>query len=116
MRRYQAVWRLKQWIILFDRLRGHHIQSGCRYFSALQRVRQILLFNQRSSGVVQDDHAILHLGNRIFIDNLLSLWEQRAMQRDNVGTFQQFIQSGISAGIGYQFRVLVGIICQHAHS
>lgn len=41
MRRYQAVWRLKQWIILFDRLRGHHIQSGCRYFSALQRVRQI---------------------------------------------------------------------------
>ncbi len=67
------------------------------------------------AAVVEDDNAILHFADGIFVDDTLGGREQRAVQGDDIGGGQQGVQicifSNAAAGIRWMF-----IISQYLHA
>ena len=64
MRRDDAVLRFQQRIIRADRLGVDHVQSRRRsHLSAIERVGNVLLVNELTAGVIDEDDAVLHLGD-----------------------------------------------------
>ena len=73
MGRDDAVGRGEQRVVRPDRLGGYHIQPSGVHLTAAERSGQVLLHDQRPPGVVQNDDAILHLGDGILINNACCL-------------------------------------------
>ena len=63
MRRDDAVLRFQQRIIRADRLGVDHVQSRRSHLSAIERVGNVLLVNELTAGVIDEDDAVLHLGD-----------------------------------------------------
>ena len=70
MRRENAVFCLQQWIVTPDELCADHIQPRCINLSTIQRISQIPLHDQSPAAVVDQDHAILPLGNILSVDDI----------------------------------------------
>mgnify|MGYP001516425035 CR=1 FL=1 len=72
--------------------------------AAVQRVGQILLGHELSAGVVDEDHAVFHLGDVLPADDLLVLRRQIAVQGDHVRGGEQRVQIDVfadgAAGVG----------------
>ena len=92
MRRDQTIFCAEQRIIRQNRFCRYNVKAGGKNFPGIQRVSQILLDDQRASGVIEDDDAVFHFGNGVPVDNSLRGGEERAMQCDHVRCFQQRIQ------------------------
>ena len=63
MRRDDAVLRFQQRIIRADRLGVDHVQSRRSHLSAIERVGNVLLVNELTAGVIDEDDAVLYLGD-----------------------------------------------------
>ena len=96
---------MQQRIVAADRLGGDHIQPRACDLAAVERVRQILLHDERAAAVVDEDDAVLHLCDRVPVDDALGFGEQRAVQGNHVGLMQQGIEIRIlrdfAAGIRF---------------
>ncbi len=62
---------------------------------------------------VDQHHAALDPGKAAFIDKMMGLWRQRAVQGDKIGMGKQGLAIHIAHPQGFAFRVGNGIVCQH---
>ena len=69
MRRDDAVLRFQQRIIRADRLGVDHVQSRRSHLSAIERVGNVLLVNELTAGFIDEDDAVLHLGDAVLVDH-----------------------------------------------
>ena len=95
MRCDNAVLCAEKHIVCLDRFRGYNVQCRSRDLAAVECICQILLHNQAAAAIVDQNHAILHLCDVVLVDQAFHLWEQRAMQENEIRTCEQFIQSHI---------------------
>lgn len=72
--------------ILIDKLRFLfiYIKSHCKEFMIADSCDQILCFNKTASGSVYQDHAILHFGDGVFVDEMMGFLCQRAVKTDQI--------------------------------
>ena len=81
MRREDAVFRRQERIVRPNRLCIDYIQSrGCQ-LAAVQRICNVLLHDQLSAGVVEENRAVLHFCDRFFIDKARVFGRQVAVER-----------------------------------
>src|SRR5579883_1087279 len=59
--------------------------------AALQSLGQSLFYDQLSASAIDNAHALLHGGERLFINNAGSLWGQAHMQRQIVRFAEQLV-------------------------
>ena len=84
VRRDDAVLRGEKRIIPLDRFCGHDIETGGVDLPAVQGVCKILLMDQTAAAVVDDDHAVLHPGDTVFVDHFLVFRKKRAVKEDDI--------------------------------
>ena len=92
VRRDDAVFRLEQRVIRADGFIADDIQPGGKHLSAVERIRQALLHEERAAAVVEQDDAVLHLRDGAGVDNPHRLREQRAVQADLKLIYQFFVR------------------------
>ena len=95
MRGDDAVLSLEQRVVTFDRLCRNNIQTCSIYLSAVQCISQILFNDKLTAAVVDQDDAVFHLGDTVFVDHAFCAREERAVQEDHVRTCIQFIKLNI---------------------
>ena len=109
MRRDDAVLRFQQRIIRADRLGVDHVQSRCSHLSAIERVGNVLLVNELTAGVIDEDDAVLHLGDAVLVDHA------GVFQRNDVRAGVKLVQSNIfhdrATGV-----IRIEIVSQHVHA
>ena len=74
-----------------------------------QGVGHSLLVYQRAASRVDKDAALLHLGQRLGVDEVARLLVQRAMQGDDVAHGQQTVHRGLLNALGQVGRVLARV-------
>ena len=84
MRRNDTVLRFQERIIPFNRFSRYDVETGGIDLSTVKGIRQILLIDKASAAVVDDDHAVFHLRNAVFVDHPGVLRKERAVQKDDV--------------------------------
>ena len=94
---------------------GYNVQTGGSHFAEFQGISQILLYNQRTAAVVEDDDAILHFADGIFVDDTLGGREQWTVQGDDIGGGQQGVQICIFSNAASRIRWMF-IISQYLHA
>ena len=92
MRGDDAVFRRQQRIVGPDGLRGDHVQPGVGHLAAVQSVRQILLYHHLSTAVVDDDDAVLHLGDVFLVDDAGVEVHQGHLKAQHVRPGEQVVQ------------------------
>ena len=115
MRRYNAILRLEQRIVPADGFGGNNVQPSGIHLSRIKRICKILLYNERTAAVVENNNAVLHFRDIILVDNPFRFGEQRAMQRNDVGFLEQRIQLHIFRNRTAR-GALVLVIGQNAHA
>ena len=95
MRRDDAVLRFQQRIIRADRLGVDHVQSRRSHLSAIERVGNVLLVNELTAGVIDEDDAVLHLGDAVLVDHAGVFQRKVAVQRNDVRAGVKLVQSNI---------------------
>ena len=76
MRRDKQISGFKQRIIFLDGLTGNHIHSGCIDFTTFECLIEILFLDQRTSGIIDQDDAVLHLFDAFLVDHMFRGREQ----------------------------------------
>ena len=115
MRNDDRVLRLQQDMIFRKRrFLIENVQAGAGELAALQCVIEILVHDDRASGYVDQDRAVLHFGDGLLVDHAAGLVVDRAVQHDDVGTAEQFVQADLlyvfrsvrveAAAVGQDFR------------
>ena len=110
------VLRSDQRVVHLDGLCGYNVHGSSCHLSAVKGVPQILLHNERTSGVVDDHNAVLHLCDSVFIDNALCVREERAVKGDHIGLLEHCVQIRVVAGVALQLFFREGVVCQHLHA
>ena len=77
---------------VLGRLGDEDVDAGAGDLAGLERRGEILLDDQAAAGAVDDAHAVLHLGDRRRVDDVLRLLDQRRVQRDEVGAAEQLVE------------------------
>ena len=113
-----AVGGSEQGVVRTDGLGVHHIQAGGRQLARFQGVGDVLLVNQLSAGVVDQDGPVLHLGNAGLVDHLLIIRSEVAVEEHHVGLSQQGIQVHIlSDGLaGVVAETIKNSLCTAHHN
>ena len=115
MRRDDAVLRFQQRIIRADRLGVDHVQSRRSHLSAIERVGNVLLVNELTAGVIDEDDAVLHLGDAVLVDHAGVFQRKVAVQRNDVRAGVKLVQSNIfhDRATG---AIRIKIVSQHVHA
>ena len=116
MRSDDAVLGLQQGIVAVDGLRGHHVQRGGSHLAGVQSVRQVLLHYHLATAVVDDDDAVLHLGNVLLVDDAGVEGEQGHLQTQHVGLGEQLVQRHVFHAQSLGGLALPGIIGDDPHA
>ena len=115
MRRDDAVLRFQQRIIRADRLGVDHVQSRRSHLSTIERVGNVLLVNELTAGVIDEDDAVLHLGGAVLVDHAGVFRRKVAVQRNDVRVGVKLVQSNIfhdrATGV-----IRIEIVSQHVHA
>ena len=69
MRGDDAVLGFQQRVVGPDGLRGHDIQTCTGHLAGVEGVGQVLLHHHLATAVVDDDDAVFHLGDVLFVDD-----------------------------------------------
>ena len=67
-----------------DIIKGNHsiirkISNIFLYFSGSQRLFKIIIIDERVSGIIEEDHAVFHFIESVFIDHPLCISDSRNM-------------------------------------
>jgi len=110
VRRDEAVFCLQQRVVHGDRLHLYGVKAcGCN-FTAVKRVRGILVDDQAAAAVVDYDRTVFHFSNRILADHVLGIIKQGTVQQNHVRIVIQRVQIDIAAAGGFPFRVAAGVV------
>jgi hypothetical protein len=77
-----AVLGLEQGVIAADGLGRYHVQTRRVDLAAVEGVRKVLLDDERSAAVVEQDDAVLHLGDGVLLI-MPSVWGSAGSARDD---------------------------------
>ena len=78
-----------------NRFGGNHVEGRCGDLSGIQGIRQILLNDQLSPAVVDEDHAVFHLGDIGAVDDSFCGGKEGAVQEDHIRLSKQCIKLNI---------------------
>ena len=92
-----------------------YVQADSGEFAGADSFDQIVGLNQRAAGSVDQKDAVLHLLDRIMVDQMIGIVHQRAVQGDQVALCQQFVQRHIGDEI-LQVRILEYVVSQDLHA
>ncbi len=87
-----AVLGLQERVVGTDGLRGHYVQTCTGHLAGVQRVGQVLLHHHLAAAVVEDDHAVLHLGDVLLVDDAGVEVHQGHLEGQHVGAGKQAVQ------------------------
>ena len=74
------------------RLLDEDVDAGAGDLAGLDRLGEVLLDDQAAAGAIDDAHAVLHLGDRRRVDDVLGLLGERRVQGDEVGALEQLVE------------------------
>ena len=89
-----------------------HVQACRADLSGLDTFQQRFCVNQAAPGRIDQYHALLHLLNRHCVYHMPGLFRQRAVERNNIASFQQFVQRNI---VNPAVLCRIQVICNHLH-
>ena len=92
VRRDDAVLRFQQRVIHADRLGVDHVQSRRSDFTSIERIGNILLVDELTACVIDENDAILHLGDAVLIDHAGVFRCEIAVQCDDIRTGVKLVQ------------------------
>ncbi len=91
-----------------------YVQTHAEEFWARIPSIRSLVFDQTSSGGIDQDHPVFHLGNGVLVDQMIGAVHQRAVEGDQIALGQELIQADIGDKI--QRRILIYIIGDDFHA
>ena len=88
-----------------------HIESRAADFAALERLHQSVSINQLAAGGVDNQHAILHPGERLAVQQMIVLLRRVGVQGDHIRAGKQLLQRNIIR-VFFRLRIPVGIVAE----
>jgi hypothetical protein len=89
---YDAVLSAQKRIVRRRRFTRQYVNRGTRQTSVVQRISQILLYDQPTAGRIDEKGAWFHKSKGFCIYNSLGLRKQRAVQTDDIGSCHKLIE------------------------
>ena len=80
-----------------------NIQTDCKEFMITDSGDQVLCLDQTTAGSVYKNYTIFHLGDGLFVDDVLGFFCKRAVKTDEITGFQKLIQR-------YIFQIIQALI------
>ena len=74
------------------RLGDEDVDAGAGDLAGLDRRGERLLVDQAAAGAIDDADAVLHLGDRRRVDDVLRLLGERRVQRDEIGAAEELVE------------------------
>ncbi len=78
--------------VLRRRFLDEDVESGARHLPRFERLAQCRLVHQPAARAIDDAHALLHFRERRGVDDVARLVGERRVQRDEIGTLEQFVE------------------------
>lgn len=110
-----AVFRLEQGVVLFDGLGVDDVESRRGDLSGIECVGHVLLDDQLTSGVIDEDDAVFHLRDRVLVDKPCVFRGEIAVKRDDVCLCKQRVKVRILCDLPARCT-LIQIIRQDLHA
>ncbi len=107
MRRDDAVVRAKKRIVGFYRLFRHDVDGCKRNFARVERVFKRLFVDESAARSIDDDYAVFHHIEGVFVKHFFVVFRERAVQRHDIRAGVQFRKVGIFGDFAVQRHYFV---------
>ena len=92
-------------------LLGEHVERCAGHLAGIERHAQRLLVDQAAARAIDDAHPFFHFGERSRVDDVLGLFGERGVQRDEIRTLEQlveldFVHADIGGALGREERII----------
>ena len=87
-----------------------NVDTGAGNFTAVQGIGQVLGYDDRTTGFVDEKGRRFHIRQGFFIDQALRFVRYRAMEADNIGLFHHFFHGQVfdQFRIGFMREAVIG--------